>query len=319
MRAGSRALSVLSSSLNVHVLKALEDEELLSLNELSQAIGLPPASTMRAYLKALVEVGAIERRSESGFASSVSYAIAPGGEKLLAAGDVLQHWLGLAPGGPISLGSTAAKSAVKTLVEAWDANIVRALAARPLPLTELHRLIPQISYPTLERRLAAMRLVGLVEGQRNGSGRGTPYRATRWLRKAVAPLAAAIAWERGHVPDPPPLGRLDVEAGFLLVIPLAQFPSSATGVCRLAIETGAGSTLRYAGVKLTLDSGRVSTCVTRLEGEAEAWVVGTPRDWFRWLNGSEDAPIEFGGDTGLGRTVVEALAEALAPTPIKVS
>jgi DNA-binding HxlR family transcriptional regulator len=318
MRAGGRALSVLSSSLNVHVLKALEDGE-LPLTELSQAVGLPPASTMRAYLKSLVELGAIERRSEDGFAGSVSYAIAPAGEKLLAVGDVLQHWLGDAPGGPISLGSTAAKSAVKTLVEGWDANIVRALAARPLALTELHRLIPQISYPTLERRLAAMRLVGLVEGRRNGSGRGTPYRATRWLRQAVAPLAAAIAWERGHAPDPPPLGRLDVEAGFLLVIPLVEFPAQASGACRLAIETGAGSTLRYAGVKLDLDGGRAASCVTRLEGEAEAWVVGTPLDWFRWVNGSEDAPIEFGGDSRLGRTVVEALSEALAPTPLKVS
>jgi DNA-binding HxlR family transcriptional regulator len=319
MRAGGGALSVLSSSLNVHVLKALEDEEHLPLTELSQAVGLPPASTMRAYLKSLVEIGAIERHSEGGFASSVSYALAPAGKKLLAVGEVLQHWLGDAPGGPISLGSTAAKSAVKTLVEGWDANIVRALASRPLALTELHRLIPQISYPTLERRLAAMRLVGLVEGQRDGSCRGTPYRATRWLREAVAPLAAAIAWERGHAPDPPPLGRLDIEAGFLLAIPLAEFPARVSGICRLAIETGAGSTLRYAGVKLTLDEGMAASCVTRLEGEADAWVVGTPRDWFRFVNGSEDAPIEFGGDSWLGRTAVEALTEALTPTSLKIS
>jgi DNA-binding HxlR family transcriptional regulator len=318
MRAGGRALSVLSSPLNVHLLKALEHDE-LSLTELSQAVGLPPASTMRAYLKSLSESGVIERHSEGGFAGSVSYAIAPAGKKLLAVGEVLQHWLGGAPGGPIALGSTAAKSAVKTLVEGWDANIVRALASRPLALTELHRLIPQISYPTLERRLAAMRLVGLVEGQRDGSGRGTPYRTTPWLRQAVAPLAAAIAWESTHAPQPPQLGRLDIEAGFLLAIPLAEFSPRATGVCRLAIETGAGSTLRYAGVKLTLDGGKTASFATRLEGDADAWVVGTPRDWYRFVNGSEDAPVEFGGEAELGRTVVDALAKALIPTLIKTS
>jgi DNA-binding HxlR family transcriptional regulator len=316
MRAGGRALSVLSSSLNVHVLKALEDEE-LTLAELSQAVGLPPVSTMRAYLKSLVELGALERRSQGGFPGSVSYAITPAGVKLLGVGEVLQNWLWVAPEGPISLGSTAAKSATKALVDGWSATIVRALAARPLALTELGRLIPQITYPTLERRLTAMRLVGLVEAQRNGSQRGTPYRATLWMRQATAPLSAAIAWERRYAIDPPPMGKLDVEAGFLLTIPLVEFPARTTGVCRLAIETRGGSEPQYAGVTITLDAGRPTSCVTRLEGGADAWVAGTTLDWFRWVN-AEESQLELGGENMIGRAVAEGLREAMILGGVKV-
>jgi DNA-binding HxlR family transcriptional regulator len=300
---------VLSSSLNVHVLKALEDEE-LSLTEMSQAVGLPPVSTMRAYLKSLVELGALERSSQGGFPGQVSYAITPAGARLLAVGEVLQRWLWAAPEGPIALGSTAAKSAIKALVDGWCATIVRALAARPLALTELSRLIPQITYPTLERRLTAMRLVGLVEAQRNGNGRGTPYRATRWLRQAAAPLSAAIAWERRYAIDAPPMGKLDVEAGFLLTIPLVEFPARISGVCRLAIETRGGSDPQYAGVTITLDGGRPTSCVTRLEGEADAWVAGTTLEWFRWANG-KDGQLELGGDNMVGRAVIEGLRESM--------
>ncbi|HVD40751.1 MAG TPA: helix-turn-helix domain-containing protein [Solirubrobacterales bacterium] len=318
MRPGGSTLSLLASSLNVHILKALEEDQ-RSLTDLSQAVGLPPASTMRTYLKSLTEIGVIERRSESGFAASVSYVNTPAGMRLLAVGDVLQRWLGIAPGGPISLGSTAAKSAIKALVDGWDATIVRALAARPLTLTELHRLVPQISYPTLERRLAAMRLVGLVEAKRDNSGRGTPYRATRWLRQATAPLAAAVAWERRHLAEAPPIGRLDVEAGFLLAVPLVRFPARATGTCRLALETGANSALRYAGVQLTLDGGKTASCVTRLEGEPDAWVVGSALEWFRWVNGREEVQIEFGGDTALGRAIADSLRETLVPVALNAS
>ena len=58
-----------------------------------------------------------------------------------------------APEGPLALGSSTAKSAIKALVEGWGTNMIRALAARPLSLTELNGLISGLSYPSLERRL----------------------------------------------------------------------------------------------------------------------------------------------------------------------
>jgi DNA-binding HxlR family transcriptional regulator len=318
LRSGGTALALLSPPLNVHVLKALEDED-RSLTDLSQAVGLPPASTLRTYLRKLVEVEALERRRDEGFPGSVRYAIGPVGLKLLAVGEVLQQWLGKAPDGPILLGSPAAKSAIKALVDGWSASIVRALAARPLALTELDRLIPQISYPTLERRLTAMRLVGLLEAESNGSGRGTPYRATRWLREAVPTLAAAVAWEQRYPHlQTPQLARQDIEAGFLLAIPLVELPSEVAGVCRLSMEVRRGEEPDFAGVTVALAGGRPVSCVTQLDREADAWAAGTALGWFRWVNGREDGGIELGGHRPLALALSEALRETLAPFGLKV-
>lgn len=314
MRPGATALSLLSTPLNVHVLKALEDEE-LSLAGLNRAVGHPPATTMRAYLKALTDLGVVERRQEVDFPGSVSYALTEAGHRLLFAAAVLEHWLESAPDGPIALGSPAAKSAVKTFVEGWNSALVRALAARPFALTELARLIPSISYPTLERRIAAMRRVGLLEGQRNGNGsRGTPYKATRWLRQAIAPLTAATAWERRWAPGQTGMiGRIDVEASFLLAVPLLELPEELSGSCRFAVELRTLSKLEYAGVMVTVEAGRLVSCTARLKGESAAWAAGTAADWFDWVNGRADHQLELGGDTALVRGVMEALREVLLP------
>ena len=314
MRPGATALSLLSTPLNVHVLRALEDEE-LPLAGLNKAVGHPPATTLRAYLKALTDLGVVERRQEVDFPGSVSYALTEAGHKLLAAAAVLQHWLETAPDGPIALGSPAAKSAVKALLDGWNTTIVRVLAARPFALTELARLIPTVSYPTLERRIGAMRRVGQLEAQRNGNGsRGTPYKATRWLRQAAAPLTAAVAWERRWVPaQTSAIGRIDVEATFLLAVPLLELPGDLSGCCRLAVEMRVESKLEYAGVMVTVEEGRLVSCSARLRGEPAAWATGTALDWFGWVNGYADHQLEFAGDTALARTVTEALREVLLP------
>ena len=48
--------------------------------------------------------------------------------------------------------------------------MMRALAARPMSLTELDSGITELSYPALERRLSSMRIAGLVEAQRERGG-----------------------------------------------------------------------------------------------------------------------------------------------------
>lgn len=40
---------------------------------------------------------------------------------------------------------------------------LRALGASPLSFTEFHRIITSLSYPSLGRRLGALRLAGLIE------------------------------------------------------------------------------------------------------------------------------------------------------------
>lgn len=313
MRSGSQALSILAVPLNVQVLQALE-EEATSLPELRRAVGHPPVTTMRSYLRKLTELGVIERLRESEFPGSVSYSLTRPGEKLLAVGEVLRQWLLAAPESPVEWGSTASKSAIKALVDGWDACIVRALAARPLALTELDRLIPQMTYPALERRLTAMRQVSLVEPDPEQDGRVARCRVTPWLRQAVAPLSAAVGWESRYLGDRVPApGRLDAEAGFLLAIPLLELPEGVDGTCRLAVEFRRGSDHEFAGVTVTLEEGRIRSCATRAEGTPDAWATGGALDWFRWLREVEGHRIEVGGDPGLADNLKRGLRGALLP------
>ncbi len=305
-RAGGTALALLSSPLNVHILQALEHGALSPL-DLRRAASSPPASTLRVYLRNLTEIGLLERQRQEAFPSTVEHSLTPAGRALLRVGDDLQGWLNTSPEGPILLGGPGSRSATQALVEGWSTNIVRALAARPHSLTQLSRLNVQTSYPALERRLSAMRLANQVEPH-PGNGRGTPYRATGWLRRAVSPLAAATAWERKYLPDSTPrIGRFDIEAAFLLTAPLIQLSTPSSGTVRLAVEVQGGPTPAQAGAVLGIEEGAVASCSARLEGDADASITGTAMGWLRQMRSSPVHHVEISGDRQLGQAVTEAL------------
>lgn len=307
-RAGGLALSILATPLNVHILRSLELEP-MSLLDLRQAVGSPPQSTMRLYSRTLNELGIIDRQRQAAFPGSVEYRITRAGRDLLGVAKVLETWLSLRPAGSITLGTTASKSATKALVEGWSTNIVRAIATRPLSLTELNKVISKISYPSLERRLGSLRLAGLVEPQPS-ERRGTPHGATEWLRRAVVPLASAAAWERRHrPPDAEPIGRLGVEAVFLLAIPLLEVPSPFSGKFRLAVEVQGGSSPVFAGVLACFEGGVVVSCSSRLDGEADVWISGSPDAWLRRMSGNAQGELEVRGDTGSAEELLDSLAE----------
>jgi DNA-binding HxlR family transcriptional regulator len=312
VRAGDHALSMLSIPLNVHVLQAL-GESPMPLVELRRAVGSPPQTTMRGHLRALVDAGVLERRQEKAFPGTADFALAPAGEELTGVATILEAWLLQAPEGEVQLGSVAGKSATKALYQGWSSGIVRALAAKPLALTELSRLITSLSYPSLERRLGAMRMAGLIEPC-PGGGRGTPYSVTDWLRRAVVPLAAAAQWERKNLPDQtPPIRRIDVEAAFLLVLPMVRLSRGLSGVCRLAVETANGSQPRQAGVMVEVEGGRIRSCVTRLDGATDASVVGPASGWIKALVGRGGDRMELNGQRRLALALQEGLRDVLGP------
>ena len=161
--------------------------------------------------------------------------------------DILQHWLRQARYGPISLGSTASRSAVKALVDGWSTNLVRALAARPLALAELNRFISISSYPTLERRLGAMNQAGLVEPHRTDEGRGTPTRSPtgsaapspphRRRRLGAPPRARPRRPDRpqrrgGHLPSRHPQLELSPEVNGRARLSVELRSSRETEICR---------------------------------------------------------------------------------------
>ena len=161
-----------------------------------------------------------------------------------------------------------------------------------------------------------MRQVGLVEPDPESDGRVARCQVTDWMRHAVAPLTAAIGWERQCIPDRAPTpGRRGAEAAFLLAIPLVHLPADADGICRLAVEFRRGSELEFAGATVTVTEGKICSCVARIEGEPDAWATGPILDWFRWLRGNDGHQIEIGGDAPLVHEVGKGLRSALLPVP----
>ncbi|MEZ5076456.1 MAG: winged helix-turn-helix transcriptional regulator [Solirubrobacterales bacterium] len=313
MRAGAQALSLLSVPLNVHILAALAPGP-MPLVDLRRAVGSPPQTTLRSRLRNLSDLGILERRRQASFPGTVDCELSEAGLDVGIVSAATLRWLRAAPAGPLEIDAVAAVSALKALAEGWSSTIVRALAARPLSLTELNRLISAHNYPSLERRLGAMRLAGQIEGCA-GEGRGTPYAVTDWLRQAVAPLVAAARWERRHLRDrAAPVGRIDVEAYFLLALPLLRVSPDLSGTCRLAAELHSSNGEHHlAGAMVEVRRGQVVSCVSRLQGEAGAWASGSVSTWLRALLGEEASRLEVGGDGELVSSLLEGLRSGLFP------
>jgi len=267
---------------------------------------------MRMHLRVLTDTQILERRQQREFPGPVEFELTRRGHELLEVGRVLQEWLRTSPHGQLELGGTATKGLTNALAEGWSAGIVRALASRPLSLTELSRLITGLSYPSLERRLGAMRSAGLIQ-RCEANGRGRPYELTPWMRRAVVPLAAAARWERKYLEEEqPPIRRLDIEAAFLMALPLASLPAGCSGVCRLAVDTSSASKHRQAGVLARIDSGRLTSCVTRLDGKVDASVTGSAASWMSAISHRQPLRLDLAGNRDLAVTLVESLRSGLA-------
>lgn len=309
-RSGAQTLVLLAAPLNVPILRALAGGSKQQA-ELRRETGSPAQTTLRAQLKRLTELGAIDKQRRNRFPGVLEYELTPAGRDLLAVADTLGSWLDDAPLGPLTLGGNAAKAAIKALAEGWSTTMLRAIAAGPLSLTELDGVIGSLSYPALERRFAALRLTGQIEA-RPGNGRGTPYTATNWLRRGIAPLAMAARWERRHLPrEAPPIGRIDVEAAFLLAMPLLELSSDLSGVCRMTVEIPNGKGRRPAGVTVDVDRGRIASYTTQLQISAGAWAHGPATPWLDALIERDSTQLELGGDSRLARSLLEGLHTTL--------
>jgi DNA-binding HxlR family transcriptional regulator len=311
MRAGAYGLSLLSNPLNARLLRALEEEP-LALADLHRRVGLPAQTTLRGYLRTLVEVDVVERHRKPGFPGGVSYELTRSGRDLVAAGRILEEWLAASPGGALHLGDSGAKGAVKALADGWSTKVLRALAAKPLSLTELDRLIPSVNYPALERRLGAMSSAGQVRMERGSDG-SKPYKVTDWLRTAVAPLLAAADWEQAHTPDAAePFDRLDAEATFLLAVPMLELTCDQRGACQLAIELGDEVRSGGAGVVVEIREGRPAACRSDKKANAFNEAVGSKAAWLGALLGVGTSSLRIRGDAEFVNAIVMSIRSSLA-------
>jgi DNA-binding HxlR family transcriptional regulator len=283
----------------------------MRLVDLRRECGSPAQTTLRAHLRELEGTGAIAKQRRSRFPGALEYELLPPGDELLFVAKALERWLQRAPDKELPFPGEEAKSAIKALADAWASTMLRALAASPLSLTELDGVISALNYPSLERRLSAMRLTGQVEPC-PGRGSGTPYRVTDWLRRGVAPLTAAARWERRHLRDDTmPISRIDAETAFLLTLPLLRLPAEWSGSCRMGVEMTNGQKRGLVGATAYVERGRISSCSVRLENNTDAWATGSVAAWLDALISCDLDRLELGGDQALARSLVTSLQRTL--------
>ena len=162
-----------------------------------------------------------------------------------------------------------------------------------------------------------MRAARQVEVLAGGEGGAKPYAVTEWTRQAVGPLVAAGRCECVHLSAVTErLTRIDIEAAFLLAVPLVDLEVTRNGSCLLAVDTGAqqdgGSKRRIAGVHVEVEEGNIVSCISRLEQDPRTWALGTVDPWVdAILDGRLDGLRMGGGDPGLARAVISGLHVAL--------
>ncbi|HSK49690.1 MAG TPA: winged helix-turn-helix transcriptional regulator [Solirubrobacterales bacterium] len=297
-RAGARILELLANPLNSRILRALANGP-LRLADLHERTAWPAQTTLRAAIVSLRELGLLERVEVSRMPLGVANGLTGAGRETLFVTDVVERWLARGPQGPIPIDSDAAKAAIKALAGGWSSTMVRALAEEPASLTELDRLIPEMSYPSLERRLSRMRSTRQVEPS-PANGRGQPFGATDWLRHSVAPLCAAGRCERRHMKaDSAPITPVEIEAAFLLALPIAPLPETAEGVCALTVpaegESSSNGRHSLAGVVVEVRAGQLIRCESDLNSGGPTWALGAPVTWMdAVIEGHLDA-LRFGG------------------------
>jgi DNA-binding HxlR family transcriptional regulator len=300
VRAGGTVLSLIGAPLSVPILRA-HREGPLRLPDLRERIGGAAQTTLRGQVGNLRGIGALERHVRGGMPYTVENELTAVGEEVLVVAEIVEAWLARAPQGSIPLGSEGAKGAIRALVGGWGSTMLRALAARPLSLTELSSLINDHSYPALERRLSAMRAARQLESRPDGDRGAKPYGVTEWTRQAVAPIAAAGRCEcRYLAQSTSPLTRIDIEAIFLLSVPLVDLDVTHSGTCLLAVDTGArGSgqpSDRLVGVHVEVEGGTVVACSSRLEYDPRTWVLGSTGAWVDAILEGKTERLRIGGD-----------------------
>jgi DNA-binding HxlR family transcriptional regulator len=288
---------------------------------LHEKIGGAAQTTLRGQIGNLRGIGALVKREPGGMPYTVENELTDTGRAVLLAADMLETWLARAPQGPISLGSEPAKGAIRALIGGWGSTMLRALAARPLSLTELDGVIGHLSYPAIERRLAAMRAARQVE-QLAEQGAGRPYVVTPWVRQAIAPLAVAGRSECKYLTqEAETVTRIDIEAAFLLAVPLVTLPHALEGSCLLAVDTSPseleqgdwrGAQHRLAGVRVEVGGGQVRSYVSRLETDPGTWALGTVGAWLDALIDGDREGLRIGGeDPGLVCDLIDGLHATL--------
>jgi hypothetical protein len=222
---------------------------------------------------------------------------------------VLERWLGECPRGALALGPEAEES-LGALLDGWCARLVHAFAAGPLAPEQALEAVGGSEDVQTGEQLAEMEIAGLLspcEG-RDGEMRLAP---TEWLRHAIAPLAAAARLELLLPPgETAPIAPLDVEAAFLLTVPLVELPEELYGSCRLTARVP-GRPQELAGVVVLIEDGELASVSADLRMDSSNFASAAPSAWIDTLIDPSVAAVDFNGDPRFAFVLLHGLHEEL--------
>lgn len=247
-----------------------------------------------------------ERRAEA----NRKYSLTPMGLDKARCLQALKRWLGERPGGPPPPEGLV-RDALGPLLCGWSGTIVHALAAEPATLDELDRAVTPLDREELREHLERMAQAGIAAAEAEAGPGAARYALTEWGRAAIAPIVAAVHYERRHdeeltlAPD-----VLDVEAGFQMALPLLRLPRELRGSCRLGVEIPGEEPL-IAGAGARVDDGLVVSSSPLLEQAPETWATGDALGWCETVIDPEADRLHVGGDTELAQALIAALRERL--------
>jgi hypothetical protein len=313
-RAGALTLLYLASPMDRSVLLTLLAEATTGarvLDELEAPDPDDPAAIAAIFSDAyLVEPADPDHPPGAPIGPDTMLQPTPAGREVPFVGVVLQRWLDSCPEGPVELGPDAGP-VLAPLLTGWCSMVTHALAAEPLTAAETQEAIQVLDLDTVEARIELMEEAGQVEALPSPDGEPR-YAVTEWLRLGIAPLAAAARMELRHPPgDTAAVAALDVEASFLLTLPLLELPVELSGSCSMAVELDEGVSGSPAGVTVRIENGLVVSCEQHLDEDADAWVTGSAGDWLDTLIEPDIERVRSGGERHLAGTLLQELHETL--------
>lgn len=240
----------------------------------------------------------------------------PAGGEVPFVGAVLQRWLDSCPEGPIGLGADAGP-ALSSLLASWSSTVMHTLAGGPLTAAETCEAIQILDLDTVEARIEAMEEAGHVEALPGDRGE-TRYAVTDWLRFGIAPLGVAARMEHRHPPgDTAPIAALDVEAAFLLTLPLLALPEDLSGSCSLTVDLDDEVSDSPAGITVRVEEGRVVSCEAGIAEDVDTWAAASAGDWLDTVIEPDLEQVRTAGEGALAGALLHELHQTLFGLPAR--
>jgi hypothetical protein len=222
---------------------------------------------------------------------------------------ILERWLCACPDGPLALGP-AAEPVLEALAAGWSSTVIHALAAQPRMLSEtIAAVAPEARKDAIHaiRALEEVELLMAMPGPQEKT-----LAVTEWLRRGIGPLAAAARLETAEErEDAAPIDPRDVEAAFLLTLPLTGgLADDICSSCRLTVPMPDPRD-GLVGVVVQIEWGRIVSVSTDLTIWSDTYASGPPLAWIETLIDPSESQLDAGGALEVPIALVEALHEEL--------